>query len=138
MIYDLGVDFKNERRKTQRLHLPFKVKFKPKGKKCPWQKADPKNISGGGIGVFMNKPFRPNDKVEMLLYMKGYPRPISAICKVDWYRQVEEDKFRVGLKFIEIKDHPEFMIFLCEKMVDLSLNQQGRRSKKKRRRHGKT
>lgn len=78
------------------------------------------DIGGGGIRLSISRPLREKDKIEVLIYAKDDPKPISALCRVIWCKRVEINKVKVGLEFIKIKDYLRFTEFLCEKMVDLS------------------
>lgn len=110
-----------ERRKTQRLPISFKLRYKLKGRRNFWNEARSRDISGGGIGLVADEDLKINDKAEVLFYLDSKSDPITALCVIRWCQKAEEDKFRAGLKFMKIKEYQRFAELLCDKMLKLSL-----------------
>lgn len=97
------------------------IKYKEPGSSSFRKGIACQDISGGGLGITLQHALKVKDKIEVILYLDGEPDPINAICKVIWCRQNENKKFRAGLKFVKVKDHQRFLVYLCEKIIDLSL-----------------
>jgi len=111
----------SEKRKAERFSIPCKIEYRLAGKRGNWERVWCQDISGGGAGLFVKKPLKPMDKLDMRLYISGNNQPIYIACAVKWCSCAKKNKFRIGLQFIKIKEHSLFMNSLCEKMLELAL-----------------
>ena len=103
-----------EKRKAQRLNISMSIMYKVRGK-C-------KDISGKGIKLSTTQPLIPGSKVEVVIPKIVLDTgPFTALTKVVWSKKADRGKFEVGLDFVKIKQQEEFMHYLCDKMIDLSL-----------------
>lgn len=106
----------SEKRMAQRLNISMSIVYKVRGK-CS-------DISGKGIKMSTVQPLTPGSQVEIVIpKIVLDAMPFTALTKVVWSRQAPGGKFEAGLSFIKIKKREQFMQFLCEKMIDLSLDQ---------------
>lgn len=110
-----------EKRKSQRIYCCLPIKYKEPGSSSFRKGIACQDMSGGGLGITLHHPLKIKDKIGVMLYLDGESGPINAICKVIWCRQKEDGRFRAGLKFIKVKDHERFLEYVCEKIIDLSL-----------------
>lgn len=113
--------FFKERRKSQRIYLTLPLKYKKPEDSCFQQAIACKDLSGGGLKVLLPRPLKIGEKIEVAIYLREGSGPVSAICKVLRCKQEGEDKYGAGLKFLKINDKEDFMQFLCEKLIELSI-----------------
>lgn len=114
---------KTERRKSQRLGLVLPVKYKKENSKCYRRGLACQDISGRGIKISLRDALRVNDKLEVILSMPAKTDKLNAFCRVTWCKQKKGGNFTAGLEFLKIKQRQIFMEFLCEKIIDATLNQ---------------
>lgn len=109
-------------RKADRIKSNLKIKYKLKGKKYFCNDAGCEDISGMGVKLSVGGPIPVNDEIRILVYLSDNSKPINAMCRVVWCRQLVGNKFHAGLKFVKVEDKERFTELLCERMLDFSLN----------------
>lgn len=110
----------DEKRETQRLHLPLTIVYKP-ADSLQNIKAICNNISGKGISVSTTKALTVGDIVEIILQPKNDKTThFSAKGKVIWTKAKRTRRFEAGLIFTKVDQYDAFIEFICEKIVHLS------------------
>ncbi len=79
------------------------------------------DISGKGLKILLSETLKIKEQIDVLLCPQDKSNPISSLCRVAWCRQTKNGKFMAGLEFVRIKEQERFMEFLCEKIIDFSL-----------------
>jgi len=112
---------KKEKRKSQRVDLNLTVKYKNPGSARFRKAITCENISGKGIKALLGHPLKIKGRINILLCHQDISKPISAVCRVVWCNQDGDGKFKTGLEFLEIKQKQQFIEFLCDNLLDMSL-----------------
>ncbi len=116
-----------EKRKTQRLNIRLDLKYRYSFKgKILIQEVITKNISGGGIGLTLDKPLKVGTELKTVLYFPNDPKPIASLSRVVWCRKAPRKykaSFYVGIRHIKIaaKDRERFVFLFCETMMNYFL-----------------
>lgn len=99
-----------EKRKFVRLQAPIGVIYKP-AKKNRRQKPSPslvKNISGGGVRIFVKEEVRCGDLLDLQIEIPHLEHPIHALGEVVWYHSLKEKDRQVNEAGIRFRDiHPK-------------------------------
>lgn len=116
----------NEKRKFQRLHIPLKIKCKWLTERGIIEEIAAQDISGGGLKIRVEKPFKEGERLKGLLYFPCEPRPVEVLSSVVWCKKKivnRKECFDVGIKHIKIHPrHKERFVFLfCEMMINYFL-----------------
>ena len=110
-----------EKRKAQRIISILKIKYTTIGQKSKVKnKTKCIDISGEGISIHANSFLKIGDKLEVSFFIPTFNKTITAIGKVVWAKK-EKNSFKAGLQFVKIEFESEFMEFICEQMINLSL-----------------
>lgn len=100
-----------EKREFIRLNANIKIKYKIlfRGKK---KETLSKNISGGGIKLFLNEKLEVNALLKLELKIPKHPELISAEAIVVWVEKSRIlPKFNTGIKFTKIEPISKARIF---------------------------
>lgn len=119
----MGAKKFNERRKAQRLEIPLAVKYKILPHKRIVLGAVTQDVSGGGVSLKSNVPFKKGQQLKVLVYLPGDPKPVTSMSEVVWSRKAGEGKeayYKIGVKFMKIvpKDKQRFVFLFCEMMIN--------------------
>ena len=109
---------KAERRKAQRMRLPLSVKYKVSSRRPDWQDIECKDISGIGLGLYLSKSFRANEKVHVAFSCDRDDKPIKTVCRVVWCKKVKSGLFRCGVEIIKATDPMALIDFVCTRIMD--------------------
>ena len=114
---------KNERRKAQRLNIPLKIKYRWVAKRGILQEIFTQDISGGGIKIRTDRPFKIGNRLRTLLYFPDEPKPVNIVSQVAWCKKGKIRKkiyFDIGIKHIKIEppDRERFILLFCEMMIN--------------------
>ena len=109
-----------ERRKSQRVPMRFPIKWRVRGS-SRWQTATCENLSGGGLGLCIHAPCPDRSTIEAIL-MPPKPKPLRAVCSVRWHKPLIKNKTFLGVAFVTLTDLPRFMEFLCEHLLEQTLD----------------
>ncbi len=112
-----------EKRKAQRIYLPLNLEYIPKHDPQNPIKIELKNISGRGIAAVLPRKFDKNDRVDLLIYLPEKSEPIKASCMVVWNKEIDKEKFLTGFKIFRADDYHGLIQFLCDKILELSLEE---------------
>lgn len=116
-----------EKRKAQRLNIRLELKYRYSFKgKILIQEVLTKNISGGGIGLVLDKPLKVGTALKTVLYFPNDPKPVASLSRVVWCRKVPRKYkagFYVGIRHIKVaaKDRERFVFLFCETMMNYFL-----------------
>ena len=110
------------RRNAERLYQKLHVSYKKSGKKESWRSVAFRDISGIGMGILLNEPLKIDDRVNVLITLKGISKPCQIPARVMWCTRVYPHGYKAGLQFIEGVTHDYLINFLTEKIIDLSLD----------------
>jgi len=110
------------RRRAERLYSNIYVYYKKADKKDSWKSVAHKDISGIGVGLFVNEPLKINMRVNIAFYLKGDSKPCSTTAKVVQCRKIKGGLYQAGLEFEEAQKDTRLIEMLCGKIVDLSLD----------------
>ncbi len=118
---------KSERRKKQRLNIPLKVKYKWLAKKGILEEVFTRDISGGGMRIRVDKPFKKGGRLKALLYFPEEDKPINVITEVVWCKKrkfKKKNKFDVGIKHVKVaaQDKERFVFLFCETMMNFLMS----------------
>lgn len=113
-----------ERRKCQRLAIPLEVRYKAAGKGGSEHGIKCLNISGVGMRIETKEFLRQGQKIDIVVYLPGEKELATITTKVVWSEKNKEGYWS-GLKFLKIEPQTEFTEFLCEKILDISLENGG-------------
>lgn len=113
-----------ERRKAQRLNIPLRMKYKLRTERGVLEESIVQDISGGGIGLSLDKPLKKGSKLKVLIYFPDDPKPISAESQVVWCRKSRSKRkytYNIGIKHLRIvpADRERFVFLFCETMINL-------------------
>ncbi len=67
-----------------------------------WQRGLIRRVSMHGAALIMKKPFECGDKVELLMHLAAYERPVHARGIIVRNRE-KPPRFEVGVEFLKIK-----------------------------------
>lgn len=120
---------KNERRKSQRLRLPLKIKYKWSSEKGALQDIFTNDISGGGIRIRSSKLLRKGDRIKSELFFPHNSQPVEVLSEIVWCKKKHlktKTYFEAGLKHVKIlpRDRERFVFLFCETMLNLLLSTQ--------------
>lgn len=113
-----------EKRRTERLKVPLQVEYRFSAKrKTLVERIFANNISGGGIGLILDKPIALGTRLKTLIYFPNDAKPIEIISKVVWCQPKTRNSFSIGIKHIRIKpkDRERFIFLFCETMINYFL-----------------
>jgi len=101
---DEQFDSARDRRDFARFSIDLRVQFLDpiNNKKGEGQTKD---ISAKGIGMLTNKNLSPETEVEMWVKIPHKEEPLYIKGKVIWSKEVEDNKYRVGISL----DHPDLI-----------------------------
>lgn len=117
---------KNERRQSQRLSVPLKVKYKWLRRKGILQEILTQDISGGGIRIYSETPFKKGDRLKARLYFPNAKKGIRVINEVMWCKKAKskgKTYYDVGIKHLKIepRDRERFVFCFCEILLNFLL-----------------
>ena len=112
-----------ERRKSQRLDISIKTKYRQLAKKKLLEEIFTQNISGGGAGLRLAKPLPKGARIKTMLHFPDDPKPITAVSEVIWCKKVKKQKltyYDTGIRHLKIlpKDRERFVFLFCETMIN--------------------
>lgn len=110
-----------EKRKYQRIGLLLSVKYKKPKNNSFRDSMACQDISGKGVKILLREALKTKEQIDILICPKDKSNPISSLCRVAWCKQTKNSNFMAGLEFVRIKEQERFMEFLCEKIMDSSL-----------------
>lgn len=109
-----------EKRQCQRFNIPLKVRYKLKDKDKKEYGIKCLNISGIGMKIETNENLKPGQNINILVYLPTEKKLVTISARVVWSEKNKEGHWS-GLKFLKIEPRIEFTEFLCEKILDISL-----------------
>jgi len=112
---------KLERRKAERIPLKLSVKYRIKGSRAQFKEALNENVGGLGLNLVVGGPLPKNALVELVLRPFDTKKQYKMLCMVRWCRQIDKNKFQVGVCFNKINEYMSFVEFLCEKIMCVSM-----------------
>lgn len=104
MARDLAVDSAVDRRRMPRLAAP--VIYRRSGSGVFHHQRSSVDVSGGGMRVLSDEPFRQGDRLELDLLPPGDP-PIHIWARVAWVEELPtgaDASHEVGLQFTDVAD----------------------------------
>lgn len=112
-----------EKRKAQRLDIPIKVKYRLSARDKILRESFCHNVSGSGMQITSDCPFKKGERLKSLLYFPGERKPVTAMSKIAWCRRspVRPGRiFDVGIKHVKVypQDRDRFVFLFCEMMVN--------------------
>jgi len=112
-----GQNDQSERREYPRVPVDFLVTFKVLEKSSPEEVATALDISVGGVGLLASAEISsPEGRAQISLTfdlpcLSGESRPVSATGEVRYcLKLTEENRYRVGVKFLQIADEDKLAI----------------------------
>lgn len=115
-----------EKRKAERVSMVMRVAYKASTSKNEPREAVCKDISGKGIRLEADKPFKQGQFIRSLIYFPNDPMPIHIVDKVIWCRREAGPggHFEIGAEHINIspRDREKFIFFICENLIERNLN----------------
>lgn len=89
---------KNDRRIFERFDVDFSAKIKhAAAQRSNFARCC--DIGAGGVGLLSEEKLIPDTDLEIWLGIPDGHSPFRRIARVSWSRQVQENKWRAGLKF---------------------------------------
>lgn len=113
-----------ERRKCQRLQIPLEIRYKLSEKDGKAYGIKCLNISGVGMKIETKEWLRVGQNIDISIYLPTHKKLVTINTRVVWSEK-NRDGYWSGLKFLKIKPQTEFTEFLCEKILDISLENVG-------------
>lgn len=120
----MPLDKQKERRSCQRLTIPLKVRYKAVGKGDKEYGIKCLNISGVGMQIETKESLKAGQNIDIVVYLQGEKELVTINTRVVWSEKNKEGYWS-GLKFLKIEPQTEFTEFLCEKILDISLENGG-------------
>jgi c-di-GMP-binding flagellar brake protein YcgR len=93
--------YKNERRIFERFEADFPVEIERLGLEENEQ-GQCCDISAGGIGMLTDDGLIPNTVLRILLCFSDARPPLRSSARVIWSKQVQQQRWRSGLKFTRV------------------------------------
>lgn len=97
-----------EKRMFERLEQVANVRYKIQGGKEEKDVILIKNVSGGGMRLFLYEKLNPGTNIDIEIHLPGDPESIPAEGKVVWVKEVKpaelqgEKRFETGIKFTKV------------------------------------
>lgn len=113
-----------ERRMCQRLAIPLEIRYKAAGKGRREHKIKCLNISGVGMKIETKEGLKAGQNIDILVYLPTEKKLVTINTIVVWSEK-NKGGYWSGLKFLKIEPQTEFTEFLCEKILDISLENGG-------------
>ena len=110
-------------RRAQRLENYLSIAYRVRMKEKRWKQVAYRDVSGLGIAILANEPLAINREVDIAINVNGHPDPARILCRVVWRRRQAPGRFKIGLEFVKTENNARLIEFLCEKIMDLSLNE---------------
>jgi len=113
-----------EKRKSQRINIPIKIKYKLSTKKRILHETISQDISGSGMKLHLSGPLEKGDILKAFLYFPQDVNPVGAVTKVIRCRRMFDGKknpyFEIGARHVSInqKDRMRFVFLFCEAMLN--------------------
>jgi|GEM_PF-641230 c-di-GMP-binding flagellar brake protein YcgR len=97
----------SERRKYLRLGSALNAKYSVLSKEEESRKTEAvtKDISAGGIRIFLKEAFKPGTKLHLEISLPDESAPVNFIAEVVWQQEVKDgnkSEMDTGLKYIEV------------------------------------
>lgn len=108
-----------EKRRCQRLTIPLKVRYKAAGRGKREHGIKCLNISGAGMKIETKGSLKAGQNIDILVYLPREKKLVTINTKVVWSEKNKQGCWS-GLKFLKIGPQTEFTEFLCEKILDIS------------------
>lgn len=101
----------DERRRYVRLDTRLKISYTvlKKGKDIP-NASETKDISGGGIRIFLSEPIPLNTLLKLTIFLPDDPKPIVCTGEIVWVEEFtllsdekkDKNRYEAGVAFTEI------------------------------------
>jgi len=100
----------DERRKYVRLDTRLKITYNILEKEGGPQQSETRDISGGGIRLFLDDPIAEKTLLQITIQLPEDPTPIRCVGKVVWVEsfsvlqgEKKEDQYEAGVIFTDIE-----------------------------------
>lgn len=121
ITFDINI---KDKRVAQRISVPLRVRYQDLDKKQVSGETYTLDISGGGLRLNLDRPFKKGDMVKTLIYFPYQQTPVTTLNKVIWCRRHPgtsiTETFDIGLKYVNIKskDRERFLYLFCDMMLN--------------------